>query len=206
MWRFVLCFSHGPSPEKNCSLLGLNSYPPHPCTSAFMHACMGRTCVRAPVLQPLHLPWRIVPGGSTLTVLRCRFFLWLRRMEKYELTVSCSLGSFQCPRFLSSCKSKQQWKGMKRLWMMHQPHSSSISSTSIPFSSRPSSPIHSLVITLPPPHVFLSLFCFLFSPSLKPVFCFVLSASELEGLGQRGRRKMNRKKHCELCVGTERQL
>lgn len=35
------------------------------------HACIGRTCVRAPVLQSLHLPWRIVPRGLIPTVLCC---------------------------------------------------------------------------------------------------------------------------------------
>lgn len=44
------------------------SYLPHACTCVSVCACMGRTCVRAPVLQSLHLPWRIVPRGLMLTV------------------------------------------------------------------------------------------------------------------------------------------
>lgn len=58
-------------------------------------ACMGRTCVRSPALQSLRLPWRIVPRGLMLTVLRCCCLL---ANSSQESAVSCSPGSSHDPR------------------------------------------------------------------------------------------------------------
>lgn len=70
----------------------------HKCESAC--TCLDRTCVRAPVLQSLHLTWRIVPRGLMLSSAATAAAFWSKAVESQLLVVSCSPGSFQCPCLL----------------------------------------------------------------------------------------------------------